>query len=105
MIEDEASAPSALRATAGGLALARSQGSTMLTGSSSSLKIRSDEAIAACRMLNFSDMSEIGRKKRCRVQQERDERARASASPGGPQPPPNQIVSAAASALMTSIAG
>src|SRR3982750_3294222 len=44
---------------------ARSPGDWIVTGSSSSLKIRSDEAIAACRMLNFSDMSEIGRKKRC----------------------------------------
>ena len=35
------------------------------TGSSSSLKIRSDDAIADCRTLNFSDMSLIGRKKRC----------------------------------------
>ena len=34
-------------------------------GSSSSLKIRSDDAIADCRTLNFSDMSLIGRKKRC----------------------------------------
>ena len=38
---------------------------SIATGSSSSLKIRSDEAIAACRTLNFSDMSLIGRKKRC----------------------------------------
>ena len=35
------------------------------TGSSSSLKIRSDDAIADCRTLNFSDMSLIGRKNRC----------------------------------------
>ena len=37
----------------------------MCTGSSSSLKIRSDDAIADCRTLNFSDMSLIGRKNRC----------------------------------------
>jgi hypothetical protein len=36
-----------------------------LTGVSSSAKIRSDDAIAPCRTLNFSDMSLIGRKKRC----------------------------------------
>ena len=47
----------------------------MATGSSSSLKIRSDEAIADCRTLNFSDMSLIGRKKRDGVLQERDQRA------------------------------
>ena len=35
------------------------------TGSSSSLKIRSDDAMADCRTLNFSDMSLIGRKNRC----------------------------------------
>ena len=40
-------------------------GGCTATGSSSSLKIRSDEAIADCRTLNFSDMSLIGRKKRC----------------------------------------
>ena len=50
-------------------------GDSTATGSSSSLKIRSDEAIAACSMLNFSDMSLIGRKKRCEVLKERDQRA------------------------------
>ena len=40
-------------------------GDAIATGSSSSLKIRSDDAIADCRTLNFSDMSLIGRKKRC----------------------------------------
>ena len=37
----------------------------IVTGVSSSLKIRSDDAIAACSTLNFSDMSLIGRKNRC----------------------------------------
>jgi hypothetical protein len=37
----------------------------MLTSVSSSLKMRSDDAMAACSTLNFSDMSLIGRKKRC----------------------------------------
>ena len=40
-------------------------GDSIVTGASSSAKIRSDEAIAACSRLNFSDMSLIGRKKRC----------------------------------------
>ena len=40
-------------------------GDSIATGSSSSLKMRSDEAIADCSTLNFSDMSLIGRKKRC----------------------------------------
>ena len=44
---------------------AGARGDAIATGSSSSLKMRSEEAIAACRMLNFSDMSLIGRKKRC----------------------------------------
>jgi hypothetical protein len=37
----------------------------IFTGVSSSLKMRSDDAIAAWSTLNFSDMSLIGRKKRC----------------------------------------
>ncbi len=37
-------------------------GDSMATGSSSSLKMRSDDAIADCSTLNFSDMSLIGRK-------------------------------------------
>src|SRR5712692_6210022 len=40
-------------------------GDSIATGSSSSLKIRSEEAIADCRTLNFSDMSLMGRKNRC----------------------------------------
>ena len=41
-----------------------SSGDSIVTGVSSSLKMRSEDAIAAWRMLNFSDMSLIGRKKR-----------------------------------------
>ena len=50
---------------AGAAAGAGCAGDSIATGSSSSLKIRSDDAIADCRTLNFSDMSLIGRKKRC----------------------------------------
>ena len=79
-------------------------GVAMTTGSSSTLKIRSDEAIAACRMLNFSDMSLIGRKKRneyCR---------NATSAPSvsvlcSTAPPPYQMMRADASVLTTSIAG
>jgi hypothetical protein len=76
----------------------------MWTSVSSSLKIRSDEAIAACRTLNFSDMSLIGRKKRC----EYCRNATSDPSVSVPcivQPPPNQMISAAARAPRTSIAG
>jgi hypothetical protein len=76
----------------------------MVTGSSISLKMRSDDAIAAWRMLNFSDMSEIGRKKRCEYSR------KATSDPSVSDPwrtdrPPYQIVSAAARAPITSIAG
>ena len=75
-----------------------------MTGSSSSLKIRSDEAIAACRMLNFSDMSVIGRKKRCEYSRNATSDPSVSV-PWSTDRPPNQIISAAASAPITSIAG
>ena len=76
----------------------------MCTGVSSSAKIRSDDAIAPCSTLNFSDMSLIGRKKR-------DEYCRnATSDPSvsmfpSTHPPPTQMMSAAASALISSIAG
>ena len=66
--------------------------------------MRSDEAIAACSTLNFSDMSLIGRKNRCeycRNATSEPERQRACST----QPPPYQMISAAASAPTTSIAG
>ena len=79
-------------------------GLSMRTGSSSSLKMRSEEAIAACRMLNFSDMSEMGRKKRCEY------RMNAMSDPSvnvplSTQRPPNQMINAEASAPTISIAG
>jgi len=40
-------------------------GDTTATGVSSSVKMRSDAAIADCSRLNFSDMSLIGLKNRC----------------------------------------
>ena len=60
--------------------------------------------MAACSTLNFSDMSLIGRKNRC----EYCRKATSDPSVSVPcivQPPPNQMISAAASAPMTSIAG
>ena len=75
----------------------------MATGSSSSLKMRSDEAIAAWRTLNFSDMSLMGRKKRTRLE-ERDERAERQRARQHTQPP-YQMISDAASAPRISIAG
>ena len=79
-------------------------GDSILTGVSSSLKMRSDEAIAACRTLNFSDMSLIGRKKRCEYCRNATSAPSVSV-PCSVQPPPNQMMSAAASAPITSIAG
>ena len=66
--------------------------------------MRSDEAIAAWRMLNFSDMSEIGRKNRCEYNRKATSEPKVS-DPARTEIPPYQIVSAAASAPMISIAG
>ena len=74
------------------------------TGVSSSVKIRSDAAIAACRMLNFSDRSLIGWKKRreyCRNATSTP----TLTTPSSAQPPPIQMMSAPDSAATTSIAG
>ena len=76
----------------------------MTTGSSSSLKMRSDEAIADCRTLNFSDMSLIGRKKRCEYCRNATSAPSVSVWRSTP-PPPYQMISADASALTASIAG
>ena len=77
---------------------------SMVTGSSSSLKMRSDDAMAACRMLNFSDMSEIGRKNRCEYSRNATSEPSVSV-PESTHRPPYQMVSAAASAPTISIAG
>ena len=66
--------------------------------------MRSDDAIAPCSTLNFSDMSMIGRKKRCAYI------TNATSEPSVKvlfitQPPPTQRISATASALTSSIAG
>jgi hypothetical protein len=79
-------------------------GDWTMTGSSSSAKIRSDEAIADCSTLNFSDMSLIGRKKRCEYCRN------ATSAPmvrlwRSTLAPPYQMISAEASDAMTSIAG
>ena len=65
------------------------------TGVSSSAKIRSDDAMAPCRTLNFSDMSLIGRKKRCEYCRNATSEPSVSAS-CSTQPPPTQMISAAA---------
>ena len=80
-------------------------GDSIATGSSSSLKIRSDEAIADCRTLNFSDMSLIGRKKRCEYCRNADQRAERQRAAAARCAPPYQMISADASALTASIAG
>ena len=80
------------------------QGVLIATGSSSSLKIRSDEAIADCRTLNFSDMSLIGRKKRCEYCRNATSAPSVSA-PVMTLAPPYQMISADASAPIASIAG
>ena len=66
--------------------------------------MRSDDAIAACRTLNFSDMSLIGRKKRCEYCRKATSAPSVSA-PRSTLPPPYQMISADASALTISIAG
>ena len=79
-------------------------GDSICTGVSSSAKMRSDEAIAPCRMLNFSDMSLIGRKKRCAYMRNATSDPSVSV-PSMTEPPPTQRISAAASALTSSMAG
>ncbi len=65
--------------------IAERRAATRITiGVSSNLKMRSDEAIAACSTLNFSDMSLIGRKKRCEYEQKRHERAERQRALDGP---------------------
>jgi hypothetical protein len=76
----------------------------MVTGSSSSLKIRSDDAMAACSTLNFSDMSLIGRKNRCEYWRNATSSPKVSA-PLRMLRPPYQMMSAAASVLTASISG
>ena len=68
------------------------------------MKIRSDEAIAPWRMLNFSERSLIGRKNRCAYCRNATSDPSVSAS-CMTRPPPYQITSEAASALTTSMAG
>ena len=68
------------------------------TGSSSSLKIRSDDAIADCRTLNFSDMSLIGRKKRTAYWRNATSAPSVSV-PRSTLAPPYQMISADDSAL------
>ena len=76
----------------------------MATGVSSSVKMRSDDAIAACRMLNFSDRSLIGRKKRCEYWMNATS-APIVMAPASTRPPQNQMMSAEASAATSSTAG
>ena len=66
--------------------------------------MRSDDAIADCSTLNFSDMSLIGRKKRCEYCRNATSAPRVSV-PASTLAPPYQMISAAASALTASIAG
>src|ERR1035437_439330 len=75
-------------------------GDTIVAGVSSSLKIRSDEAIAAWRRLNFSEMSLIGRKKRCEYWMKATSDPSVSA-PASTLAPPYQMINAVASALVT----
>ncbi len=79
-------------------------GDWMCTGSSSSLKIRSDDAIADCSTLNFSDMSLIGRKNRCEYCRNAAS-APSDSDSRSTLAPPYQMMSAEASAPIASIAG
>ena len=79
-------------------------GDSIATGSSSSLKIRSDDAMADCRTLNFSDMSLIGRKNLTEYWRNATSTPRLSVS-RSTAPPPYQMMRAVASELTASIAG
>ncbi len=74
------------------------------TGVSSSAKMRSEEAMAACRMLNFSERSLIGRKNRCEYCRKATSDPSVSVA-ASTSPPPTQMMRAAASAPTISIAG
>ncbi|MND00508.1 hypothetical protein D3C83_191500 [compost metagenome] len=76
----------------------------MITGSSSSLKIRSDDAMAACITLNLSDMSLMGRKNRCAYCRNATSAPSVSV-PASTVMPPYQMISADASAPTASTAG
>ena len=82
----------------------RPSADVMVTVVSSRAKIRSDDAIADWRRLNFSEMSLIGRKKRCEYWMNATSDPSVS-RPANTCPPPYQMMSAVASALVTSIAG
>ena len=79
-------------------------GDSTTTGSSSSLKMRSDDAIADWRMLNFSDMSLMGRKNLCEYCRKATS-APSVSEPRSTAPPPYQMISAEASDATASIAG
>ena len=71
---------------------------------SSRPKIRSDDAMAACRMLNFSDRSLMGRKKRCEYWMNATREPSVSV-PSSVQAPPYQMMAAVATAPISSTAG
>ena len=66
--------------------------------------MRSDDAIADCRTLNFSDRSLIGLKKRCEYCRQATS-APSSTVPCTARPPPYQMTRAVATAPSTSTAG
>ena len=66
--------------------------------------MRSEEAIAACSTLNFSDRSEIGRQNRSEYWMNATRTPRVSA-PDRTSVPPRTRMSAIASAARSSIAG
>ena len=66
--------------------------------------MRSDDAMAAWSMLNFSERSLIGRKKRCEYCRNATS-APSDSVPCSDQPPPNQMIDAVASAPRNSTAG
>ena len=66
--------------------------------------MRSDDAIADCRMLNFSDRSLIGLKKRCEYCRNATSAPSSTVSCSA-RPPPYQTMRAVATAPSTSMAG
>ena len=67
-------------------------------------KIRSEEAMAACRMLNFSERSEIGRQKRSEYWMKATSTPRVTV-PRRTSPPPQTRMRPTARAARSSIAG
>ena len=89
---------------AAGMAGTAASGDLISTGVSSRPKMRSDDAIADCMTLNFSDRSLIGRKNCCAYPMNATSEPSVTVSCSA-RPPPYQRIRPVATAPSSSIAG